>query len=74
MENSLFYTQFSSLNAGNCLLGLCNLKFSEEACPQTLLENVDCWYSWLLDSNLLATSNFIETPANGKGPGKLGVL
>ena len=26
MENSLFYTQFSPLNAGNRLLGLCNFK------------------------------------------------
>ena len=26
MENSLFYTQFSPLNAGNHLLGLCNFK------------------------------------------------
>ena len=27
MENSLFCTQFSPLNAGNCLLGLAILKF-----------------------------------------------
>ena len=26
MENSLFYTQFSPLNAVNCLLGLCNFQ------------------------------------------------
>ena len=64
MENSLFYTQFSPLNAGNRLFGLCNiiLKFSEGAYLQTPLENVDCWYSRLLYSNLLATSIFIETP------------
>ena len=38
------------------------LKFFEGACPQTPLENVDCWYSQLLYSDLLATSFFIETP------------
>ena len=42
MENSFFCTQFSPLNAGNRLLGLAILKFSEGACPQTPLENVDC--------------------------------
>ena len=64
MENSLFYTQFSLLNAGNRLLGLCNFNISWGSnCPQTPLENVDCWYSRLLYSNLLATSIFIETPA-----------
>ena len=63
METFRFYTHFSPLNAGNHLLGLCNLKFSEGACPQTPLENVDCWYSRLFYSNLLATSIFIETPA-----------
>ena len=62
MENSLFYTQFSPLNAGNCLLGLCNFKIFCGSMPQTPLENVDFWYSWLLYSNLLATSIFIETP------------
>ena len=56
MENLLFYTQFSPLNAGNCLLGFWGSML------QTPLENVDCWYSQLLYSNLLATSMFIETP------------
>ena len=56
MENLLFYTQFSPLNAGNRLLGFWG------SMPQTPLENVDCWYSQLLYSNLLATSMFIETP------------
>ena len=65
MENSLFYSQVSPLNAGR-LLGLCNFKiFKERACPQKPLENVGsvgCWYSRLLYSNLLPTSIFIETP------------
>ena len=38
------------------------LQFFEGARPKTPLENVDCWYSRLLYSNLLATSIFIETP------------
>ena len=42
MENSLFYAQFSPLNAGNRLLGIAILKFSEGACPQTPLKNVGC--------------------------------
>ena len=62
MEKSLFYTQFSPLNAGNRFLGFASLKFPEGACSQTPLENVGCWYSQLLYSNLLATSIFIETP------------
>ena len=54
--------QFSPQNTGNRLLGLCNFtNFSEGACPQTPLENSDCWYNRLLYSNLLATSIFIET-------------
>ena len=36
------------------------LQFFEGARPKTPLENVDCWYSRLLYSNLLATSIFIE--------------
>ena len=42
--------------------GFAIFKFSEGACLQTPLENVDCWYSELLYSNLLAISIFIETP------------
>ena len=42
METFLFYTQFSPLNAGNRFLSFAIFKFSEEACPQTPLENVDC--------------------------------
>ena len=61
MENSLFYSQFSPLNAGNRLLGLCNFNIFWGSMPQTLHENVDCWYSQLLYSNLLATSISIET-------------
>ena len=64
MENLLFSTQFSPLNAGNRLLGFCNVKIFWGSMPQTPLENVDCWYSRLLYSNLLATSIFIETPVN----------
>ena len=56
METFLFYTQFSPLNAGNCLLGLYNLKmFWARMPPDTP------WNSQLLYSNLLATSIFIET-------------
>ena len=62
MENLLFSTQFSPLNAGNRLLGFCNVKIFWGSMPQTPLENMDCWYSRLLYSNLLATSIFIETP------------
>ena len=62
MENSLFYTQFSPLNTGNRLLRLCNFKIFWGSMTQTPLKNVDCWYSQLLYSNLLATSIFIETP------------
>ena len=64
MENSLFYTQFSLLNAGNRSLGFCNVKiFWGSMPPPTPLENMDCWYSRSLYSNLPATSIFIETPA-----------
>ena len=63
MENSLFYTHFSPLNAENLLLGLCNFNIFWGRMPPDTPENVDCWNSWLLYSNLLATSIFIETPA-----------
>ena len=64
MENSLFYSQVSPLNAGR-LLGLCNFKIFWESMPQKPFEkvgSVGCWYSRLLYSNLLPTSIFIETP------------
>ena len=52
MENSLFYTQFSPLNAGNRLLELCNFKI--------------LWGSMTPDTpwkrGLLIISIFIETP------------
>ena len=62
MEKSLFYTQFSPLNAGNRFLGFASLKFPEGACSQTPLENVDCWYSRLLYTNLLAILQFLLKP------------
>ena len=39
---------------------------------QTPLGNVDCWYSHLLYSNLLATSIFVETPVKEGKRGKRG--
>ena len=62
MENSLFYSQFRPLNTGNRLLRLYNFKIFWGSMTQTPLGNVDCWYSHLLYSNLLATSIFVETP------------
>ena len=62
MENLLFYTQFSPLNAGNRLLRLCNFKILWGNMPPDTPWKIDCWYSRLLYSNLLATSIIIETP------------
>ena len=65
MENSLFYTQFSPLNAGKRLLGFCNFKiFWGSMPPDTPWKRGLLIQSVRLYSNLLATSIFIETPAH----------
>ena len=68
MENSLFYAQFSPLNAGNRLLGFAILKFLREHAPRHLLKmwTVDTvGYSiqicWLLQFLLKPLNMHVQT-------------
>ena len=62
-----FAHKFSPQKAENHISGLWNVKFSgaelAQSPPQRRGTTAPCSYSWLLDSNLLTTSIFIETPA-----------
>ena len=66
MKNTLC-TQFSPQNAGKSVLGLLNIKIFWKSMPQDSPRGTGltapCWCSWVLYSNLLATSIIIETPA-----------
>ena len=69
MKTRSFVLKFNPQKAENRILGLWNVKISHSrTCldpifpPKRRGLTAPCWYSWLLDSNLLATSIFIETP------------
>ena len=64
-----FVLKFNPQKAENRMLGLWNVKISHSRMrpdpifpPKRRGLTAPCSYSWLLDSNLLATSIFIETP------------
>ena len=68
IKNKLFFPQVSPQNSEIRILGLWNFKIFWGSMPPDPLPprkrglTAPCWYSRLLDSNLLATSIFIETP------------
>ena len=62
MENSLFYSQLSPLNAWKRLLGLCNFKILWGSMRPDTPKKCRLLIQSVLYSNLLATSIFIETP------------
>ena len=69
MKTRSFVLKFNPQKAENRILGLWNVKISHSRTrldpvfpPKRRGLTAPCWYSWLLDSNLLATSIFIETP------------
>ena len=60
MENSLFYTQFSLLNAGDRLLGLCNFKiFWGSMSPDTPI-SYSIQICWLIQFLLKPVAIFEE--------------
>ena len=69
MKTRSFVLKFNPQKAENRILGLWNVKISHSRTrldpvfpPKRRGLTAPCWYSRLLDSNLLATSIFIETP------------
>ena len=69
MKTRSFVLKFNPQKAENRILGLWNVKISHSRMrldpvfpPKRRGLTAPCWYSRLLDSNLLATSIFIETP------------
>ena len=78
----LFYPQFSPQNAENRILGLWNFKIFWISMPLDPLPHpirkrgltAPCWYSQLLYSNLLATSNFYWNPCQWLPLGFLAII
>ena len=69
MKTCSFVLKFNPQKAENHILGLWNVKISHSRIrpdpifpPKRRGLTAPCWYSRLLDLNLLATSIFIETP------------
>ena len=71
MKTRSFVLKFNPQKAENRILGLWSVKISHSRTrldpvfpPKRRGLTAPCWYSRLLDSNLLATSIFIETPVH----------